>query len=145
MSYTWNSLSTPAWNEELESIVRGVPQGAFPVESWRTAQVLPGSWWIVRDAAGQAVACATMDTVWGDGEVMVLVDGAQARSGAGAFAMDQLRTEAQARGLSYLRGQVPAVHPETSGVIRWLTACGFSNGSSDGEYYCRVRAIRAAA
>jgi ribosomal protein S18 acetylase RimI-like enzyme len=145
MSYTWEALSSPRWSEDFARIVGGWPEGVFPRAGWTDADVVPGAWWAVRRDGGDVVALAVLDTVWGDGEVMVAVDPACVRSGAGRFAMEQLQREAHARGLAYLRNQVPSAHPQPEAVVAWLESCGFEAGSSEGEYVCRVRAVRSAA
>jgi GNAT superfamily N-acetyltransferase len=145
MSHSWEALSSPRWNEDFARIVGGWPEGVFPRAGWTDAGIVPGAWWAVRSETGAVVALAVLDTVWGDGEVMVAVDPACVRTGAGRFAMEQLQVEARSRGLAYLRNQVPAAHPQPEAVVAWLESCGFVAGSSAGEYVCRVRVARRAA
>ncbi len=145
MSFRWTRMMNPAWTADLERIAAGLPESAMPaVGDWRGAAMLPGTWWTVQDESGAVVAAAMLDTVWGDGHVQVWVAPDARRSGAGSFAMDQLRGEAQSRGLAWLRGEVPE-GPDRDRVVAWLDRCGFTPGCSVSEYHLQVRRQRAAA
>ena len=131
MSLSWVRESPALWDEGKKRIVGDAPAGIFALMGGRSGDVIPGDWWRVEEG-GRTAGYGWMDTVWGDGEILLAVDPSARKRGVGAFILDRLDQEASVRGLNYLYNLVRPTHPDRSGITRWLVARGFA-ADSDGE------------
>jgi N-acetylglutamate synthase-like GNAT family acetyltransferase len=139
MSLTWIHESPARWDAGKESIVGGAPAGIFAVRGSRPGDVITGDWWRVEDE-GRTVGYGWMDTVWGDGEVLLAVDPAARRRGVGGFILARLDEEASIRGLNYLYNLVRSTHPDREKVTHWFESRGFV-ADSDGQVLRRRVAV----
>ena len=73
-----------------------------------------------------------MDVTWGDAEILLVVEPEAQHRGVGSFILDQLESEAQARGLNYLYNQVQPNHPAQGEITGWLRHRSFSQ-TEDGK------------
>ncbi|RMG06976.1 MAG: GNAT family N-acetyltransferase, partial [Planctomycetota bacterium] len=132
MSLSWIRERAPLWDEDKARIVGDAPAGVF--DSRYKALVpgapVPGEWWRVEDD-GRVVGYGWLEIVWGDAEVLLAVAPEDRGRGVGAFILERLEDEAQARGLNYLTNIVRPTHPEAEKVSAWLVKRGFK-ASEDG-------------
>ena len=131
MPLTWTHESPARWDADKQRIVGDAPPGVFSIGPFRTGDVLAGDWWRVEDA-GRVVGYGWMDYSWGDAEVLLAVDPAARRSGAGTFILDRLEEEAAGRGINYLYNVVPDAHPDRAGLESWLRRRGFAPSQEGG-------------
>jgi GNAT superfamily N-acetyltransferase len=131
MSLNWVRESPATWDEGKKSIVGGAPAGIFQAIGGKPGELIAGDWWRVEEG-GRTVGYGWMDTVWGDGEILLAVEPAARRRGVGAYILERLDEEASARGLNYLYNVVRPTHPDRPGITRWLTGRGFA-ADSDGD------------
>jgi GNAT superfamily N-acetyltransferase len=124
MHLNWIRESSPRWDEGKQRVVGGAPAGVFDMGDPEPGQILGGEWWRVEED-GEVLAYGWMDTVWGDGEVLLAVDADQHGRGIGAFVLKQLDREAAARGINVLYNVVRPSHPDAQRVSVWLNAHGF--------------------
>ncbi len=139
----WIRESPAHWDEEKDRLIKGAPAGIFSSRLPRVGAVSPGEWWRV-DAEGRTVGYGWMDVIWGDAEVLLVVDPARQREGIGAWILDRLDEEAAARGVNYLYNVVRPTHPDRAGITRWLSSRGFRPDSDGDVLKRRVRASRKA-
>ena len=83
------------------------------------ADLIPGESWRVEEV-GSVLGYGWMDTIWGDAEILLVVDPSRRKQGVGTFILDRLEAEAADRGLNYLFNVVRATHPDPKGITRWL-------------------------
>jgi GNAT superfamily N-acetyltransferase len=124
MSLQWVRESPPCWDAAKAAILGQGDAGMFGLDRYREGQLLPGEWWHV-EQQGRVVGYGWMDCTWGDAEILLAVDPANAGQGIGTFILEKLEHEAAARGLNYLYNVVPFSHPDRPGVERWLSKRGF--------------------
>lgn len=127
----WVKDDDPRWDAERERVFATVEQGVFPGLAREPGERLPGDWWRVEDD-GRVVGYGWLDDVWGDAEILMVVEGAARGTGAGAFALARLEDEAADRGLNYVLNVVRDTHPDREAVTAWLLAHGFT-GTDDGR------------
>jgi N-acetylglutamate synthase-like GNAT family acetyltransferase len=127
----WVKDDDPRWDDDRERVFATVGPGVFPDVGRRPGDRLPSDWWRV-EADGRVVGYGWLDDVWGDAEILMVVEDATRGTGAGAFALARLEDEAAARGLNYVLNVVRDTHPERESVTAWLLAHGFT-GTDDGR------------
>jgi N-acetylglutamate synthase-like GNAT family acetyltransferase len=127
----WVKDDDPRWDADRARVFATVPPGVFPDVARKPGERLPGDWWRVEDG-GRVVGYGWLDDVWGDAEILMVVEDAARGTGAGAFALARLEDEAANRGLNYVLNVVRDTHPERGAVTAWLLARGFT-GSEDGR------------
>ena len=129
----WIHESPAHWDRDKARIIGGAAPGIFdPRLSDRPlGSLLPGDWWRVEES-GEIVGYGFMDLIWGDAEVLLVVDPAARGGGIGSWIMDRLEHEAFARGVRYLYNQIRATHPDRDGIQRWLEGRRFT-ASGDGR------------
>jgi GNAT superfamily N-acetyltransferase len=125
MALRWIHETPPMWDAAKARVIGAAPAGVFNLGPVAEGAVLPGDWWRVEDG-GETVAYGQMDNSWGDAEVLLAVDPARQKGGAGTFILDRLEEEAAARGINYLYNVVPDAHPDRDGLTRWLQRRGFA-------------------
>lgn len=125
MGLRWIHENPPLWDAGKARVIGAAPEGIFNLGAPAPGAVLPGDWWRVEDDAG-LVGFGQMDHSWGDAEVLLAVDPARQKTGAGTFILDRLEEEAHARGINYLYNVVPDGHPDQEGLTRWLQRRGFT-------------------
>jgi GNAT superfamily N-acetyltransferase len=129
MDLTWTREDPPLWDADKERVIGGAPEGAF-VLPFEDGQSLPGDWWAARTADGTVIGYGRLDTTWGgDAEILLAVDPAYQRQGAGSFILAHLEDEAGARGINYVHNTIRE-HDERDLVHDWLVVRGF-RGPSD--------------
>jgi GNAT superfamily N-acetyltransferase len=129
MDLTWIREDPPVWDADKMRVIGGAPEGAF-VLPFEDGQSLPGEWWSARTADGAVVGYGRLDTTWGgDAEILLAVDPAHQRQGAGSFILARLEEEADARGINYVHNTIRE-HDERDLVHDWLVVRGF-RGPSD--------------
>ena len=131
MTRRWIRESPARWDEGKEAVLGGAPAGAFDLDGLRRSEVLPGDWWRVEED-GRTVAYGFMDAVWGDAEILVVVEPEAQGRGLGGYVLEHLEEEARARGLRYLYNVVRPGHPRGAEVTRWLEARGFKPSEEGG-------------
>ena len=131
MALTWTRESPAFWDADKQRIIGGAPPGVFSMAAYKTGDVVPGDWWRV-EHEGRVVGYGWMDHSWGDAEILLAVDPAARRSGAGTFILDRLEDEAAGRGINYLYNVVPDAHPERAWLDRWLRRRGFAPSQEGG-------------
>jgi len=99
---------------------------------------MEGDWWRV-ERDGRVVGYGWLDDVWGDAEILLVVDQDARGSGVGGFVLQQLEREAGARGLNYVVNVVRETHPQREQVTAWFLAHGF-RGTDDGRLRKQVGA-----
>ncbi len=132
----WVKDDDPRWDDDRERVFGSVPDGVFPANRHVMGERLPSDWWRVVDG-GRVVGYGWLDDVWGDAEVLLVVEAGARGSGAGSFALSRLEAEAAARGLNYVLNVVRDTHPERDATTAWFLAHGFSP-SDDGRLRKRV-------
>lgn len=137
-SRKWIRENPPRWDAAKARIVGGAPAGAIHLEPPAEGALVPGEWWRVEED-GETVGYGWMDIVWGDGEILLAVDGARQDGGVGTFILDQLEKEAAERGLEYVYNWVRPEHPQGAELSKWLEARGFTQTHDDGRLARRVR------
>lgn len=127
MSRAWIREEPPCWDADKARIIGGAGAEVFGgLPAGRAAgEVLGGDWWRVEDD-GRTVGFGWMDTVWGDGEILLAVDPDARGQGVGGFILDRLEAEAAARGLRYVYNVVASTHPKRAEVTVWLEGRGFA-------------------
>jgi N-acetylglutamate synthase-like GNAT family acetyltransferase len=133
---TWAKDDDPRWDADRERVFATVPPGVFPDVARQPGERLPGDWWRVEDD-GRLVGYGWLDDVWGDAEILMVVEDAVRGTGAGAFALARLEEEAADRGLNYVLNVVRDTHPDREAVRGWLLAHGFTD-AEDGRLRKRV-------
>jgi N-acetylglutamate synthase-like GNAT family acetyltransferase len=127
----WVKDDDPRWDDDRERVFATVPAGVFAAGSRRPGERLPSDWWRVEDG-DRVVGYGWLDDVWGDAEILLVVEEPARGTGAGAFALARLEDEAAARGLNYVVNVVRDTHPDREAVTRWFLAHGFT-GTDDGR------------
>lgn len=127
----WVKDDDPRWDADRERVFATVAPGVFPGVARQPGERLPSDWWRVEDD-GRVVAYGWLDDVWGDAEILMVVDAAARGGGAGAFALARLEDEAADRGLNYVLNVVRDTHPDREAVTAWLLAHGFA-ATDDGR------------
>ena len=89
---------------------------------------------------GAVVGYGWMDATWGDAEILLVVDPARQKRGAGGFILENLEREAARHGLNYMYNVVPPTHPDREGITKWLSSRGFVRSHDDESLRRRVRA-----
>ncbi|MGE0485989.1 MAG: GNAT family N-acetyltransferase [Gammaproteobacteria bacterium] len=141
MTLTWKHEQHPTWDDDKQRIIGAAPAGVFDRRYGELAAGagLPGEWWRVEDD-GDTVGYGWLDVVWGDAEILLATAPAARRHGVGSFILEQLATEAAARGLNYLYNVVRPSHPQRDAVRHWLEARGF-RAASDGSLTRATRPV----
>lgn len=123
----WVHETVPYWNADKARIVGGAEPGSLPasVQEHAEGAVLPDDWWRV-ELAGRTIAYGWMDVTWGDAEILLAVDAQSRGRGVGSFILEQLESEARARGINYIYNQVLPEHPAHGVVTSWLQKRSFS-------------------
>src|SRR5690348_2898282 len=113
MTLTWIRESSPRWDAGKVRIVGEAPAGVFDsrYRKLREGELVHGDWWRV-ELDGRTVGYGWMDVCWGDAEILLAVDPAARKGGAGNFILQHLHDEARARGLNYLTNIVRSTHPQ---------------------------------
>ncbi len=142
MSLKWSADVPPLWDADKERLVGQAPEGIFDrrYRSMKIGELVPGSWWRV-STEGRTLGFGWMDIVWGDAEILLVVDGDTRRQGVGDFILDNLAAEARSRGLNYLYNTVRPAHPFAEEVSKWLEKHGYSH-SEDGSLLRASSAVR---
>jgi len=135
-SLRWVKDDDPRWDADRERVFASVPAGVFRAESRTVGERLTSDWWLVEDD-GRVIAYGWLDDVWGDAEILLVVDESARGTGAGAFTLARLEEEAAARGLNYVMNVVRDTHPDREAVTEWFRAHGFT-GTEDGRLIKRV-------
>ena len=135
-SLRWVKDDDPRWDADRERVFASVPEGVFRAESRTAGERLTSDWWLVEDD-GRVIAYGWLDDVWGDAEILLVVDESARGTGAGAFTLARLEEEAAARGLNYVMNVVRDTHPDREAVTEWFRAHGFT-GTEDGRLRKRV-------
>lgn len=139
MSLDWIRENPARWDADKARVVGGARAGVFD-ERYRALSLgalVPGEWWrLERD--GKVIAFGWLDTVFGDAEILLMVDPAVRAEGVGTFVLDRLEDEARALGLNYIYNIVRPTHPSGAELSAWLEKRGFTK-QDDG------RLVRAAA
>lgn len=138
MSLDWIHEQPPLWDMNKARVVGAAPHGIFDLGDFQVGDPMPGEWWRVDDD-GQAVGYGWLDVVWGDAEILLVVEPSRQGQGVGAFILDQLERESAQRGLNYICNVVKPTHPEGERLTAWLVRHGFE-AASDGVLRRRVRA-----
>ena len=144
MPLAWIRESPPLWDADKQRIIGEVPSRVFAIGPFRPGQVMPADWWRVEDD-GRVIGYGWMDHAWGDAEVLLAVDPAAQRGGAGTFILDRLEDEAAERGINYLYNEVPDAHPRRDWLEQWLRQRGFAASREGSLLKRRVRPHRAPA
>jgi len=137
MALAWIHEDTPRWDADKARILGSAAPGSIDVPKLAHGDLVPGEWFRA-ERAGTIVGYGWMDCTWGDAEILLAVDPAEARAGVGTYILDRLEIEAAARGLNYLYNAVKPTHPGRDAVTRWLVERGFQP-SGDGLLKRRVR------
>jgi N-acetylglutamate synthase-like GNAT family acetyltransferase len=144
MTLAWVAEQPPVWDATKAAVLGAAPPGVFDLASYAAGDLLPGEWWRV-ERDGQVIGYGWMDTVWGDAEILLAVEPASQRSGAGSFILDRLHEEARSRGVNYLFNEVPAAHPSPEALASWLRRRGFAPSGDSRLLRASVRRTREAA
>jgi N-acetylglutamate synthase-like GNAT family acetyltransferase len=134
---TWVRDDDPRWDADRERVFGTVGPGVFPGVARHPGERLPSDWWRVEDD-GRVVGYGWLDDVWGDAEILLVIEEPARGTGAGGFALARLEEEARARGLNYVLNVVRDTHPDRAAVTGWFLAHGFS-GTEDGALRKQVR------
>jgi N-acetylglutamate synthase-like GNAT family acetyltransferase len=124
-SLRWIHENDPRWDADRERIFSSVPEGVFQAEAREPGDRLSSDWWRV-ERDGQVVGYGWLDDVWGDAEILLVVQESERRAGVGGFLLEHLEKEAAARGLNYVVNVVRDTHPQREAVTSWLRARGFT-------------------
>ena len=130
MPMTWIRENPPRWDDDKERVFGSAPDGALQVGEPEGGGPLPGEWWRV-ERDGVVVGYGGMDIVWGDGQVLLVVDAAAQGGGVGDFILDRLDEEAAKRGLNRIYNTILPSHPQHAAVARWLGNRGFEPDDDD--------------
>jgi GNAT superfamily N-acetyltransferase len=133
MNRKWIHESPALWDRDKARILGGVPAGIFDprLSDRRLGSLLPGDWWRAEDD-GAIVGYGWMDIIWGDAEILLVVDPSAQKRGIGSWIMDRLEGEAFESGVRYMYNQIRATHPDRDAVQRWLESRRFV-ASEDGR------------
>ncbi len=135
-SLRWVKDDDPRWDADRERVFASVPEGIFRAETRTPGERLSSDWWRVQ-VGDRVVGYGWLDDVWGDAEILLVVEEGTRGTGAGAFALARLEEEAAARGLNYVLNVVRDTHPDRAAVTAWFLAHGFT-GTEDGRLRKRV-------
>ena len=124
-SLRWVHEHDPRWDADRDRIFSTVPAGVFRTDARQRDERLSSDWWRV-ERGGRVVGYGWLDDVWGDAEILLVVDAGERRSGVGAFVLQRLEDEAAARGLNYVLNVVRPTHPDRDRVTAWLEHHGFT-------------------
>jgi GNAT superfamily N-acetyltransferase len=132
-SREWIHESPAHWDREKSRLIGGAAPGIFDPRllDRPLGSLLPGDWWRAEED-GKVVGYGWMDLIWGDAEILLVVDEAARGRGIGSWILDRLEQEAFASGVRYTYNQIRATHPDLDTVQRWLEARRFV-ASSDGR------------
>lgn len=139
----WIHETPPRWDADKARLLAAAPPGSLPASVQAQALERPagtplaGDWWRV-DLEGAVVGYGWMDIVWGDGEVLLVVDPQAQGSGVGSFIMERLAEEAAARGIRYIHNALQEEHPQRTAVAQWLTDRRFQWRSAQGRWVRQV-------
>ena len=133
----WIRETPPRWDADKARLLAGSPPGSLPLREQPLGALLSGDWWRV-EADGAVVGYGCMDVVWGDGEVLLVVDPAAQGGGVGTFIMERLADEATARGLRYIYNTIQDAHPQRTAVAQWLTQRHFQWADDQGRWVRKV-------
>jgi len=140
MSFTWIHENAPQWDKTKDAIIGGAPEGSIHgLANYRAGNVIPGDWWRVEED-GAVVGYGWMDAIWGDAEILLVVDPARQKRGVGNFILENLEREAAGHGLNYMYNVVSPTHPDREGITKWLSSRGFERSHDDESLRRRVRA-----
>ena len=132
----WVQDDDPRWDADRQRVFGSVAPGVFPDVARQSGERMPGDWWRVENGS-RVVGYGWLDDVWGDAEILMVVEAAARGTGAGSFALARLEDEAADRGLNYVLNVVRDTHPDRAAVTAWLLAHGFT-GTEDGRLRKRV-------
>ncbi|MEM9069497.1 MAG: GNAT family N-acetyltransferase [Myxococcota bacterium] len=136
---TWVADPGPArWDEAKARIIGAEAPGVFDTRyaGLSLGDIVPGRWFRA-ESGDEVVGFGWMDVNWGDAEILLATAPPHRGRGVGSFVLEQLRDEAQARGLRYVTNVVRPTHPESKRVIQWLEKRGFRAGE-DGRHFRAV-------
>ena len=140
MSFSWIHEDAPQWDDSKNAIIGSAPEGSIHgLANYRAGGVIPGDWWRVEED-GAVVGYGWMDATWGDAEILLVVDPARQKRGAGGFILENLEREAARHGLNYMYNVVSPDHPDRKGITKWLVSRGFERSHDDESLRRRVRA-----
>jgi len=128
---TWVYERNPRWDADRERVFATVLEGVFRAATRTAGERLESDWWRV-ERDGRVVGYGWLDEVWGDAEILLVVEQEARGSGVGGFMLQRLEQEAAARGLNYVVNVVRETHPQREQVTAWLLGHGFS-GTDDGR------------
>src|SRR4051794_40764375 len=114
----WVKDDDPRWDADRARVFATVAPGVFPDVAREPGERLSSDWWRVEDG-GRVVGYGWLDDVWGDAEILMVVEDAARGTGAGAFALARLEDEAANRGLNYVLNVVRDTHPDREAVTGW--------------------------
>jgi N-acetylglutamate synthase-like GNAT family acetyltransferase len=137
MTREWIREAPAYWDERKAAMFEDLDPNLFGIRATEAGSPIGDEWWRV-EGDGEVLGYGRLDESWGDAEVLVVVSPAVRRTGVGAFILDRLAGEADARHLNYVYNVVPRKHPYARDVERWLIASGFTE-AGDGEYRKAVR------
>lgn len=139
MALAWIAEDPAHWDEDKARIVGGARPGVFDMHFAQCpiGALAPGEWWRVEDD-GKTVGYGWLDVVWGDAEILLATDPAAEGRGVGAFIVESLEREAQARGLNYLYNMVRPTHPRREAITGWFKRRGFV-AKEDGGLFLAVK------
>lgn len=131
MKLSWTHEHNPVWDDQKRRVVGAAPAGALDV-AHEAGAPLPGDWWRAADEDGSVVGYGWLDATWGgDAEILLAVDPACQRQGAGTFIIGCLEQEAAARGINYVFNTVRSTHPDRDGLHDWLAVRGYRGSTAD--------------
>jgi N-acetylglutamate synthase-like GNAT family acetyltransferase len=132
----WVKDDDPRWDADRERVFAGLGADVFPGVVRQEGKHLASDWWRVEDGE-RVVGYGWLDDVWGDAEILLVVEERARGGGAGAFALAHLEGEAAARGLNYVVNVVRDTHPQREAVAGWFVRHGFT-GTDDGRLHKQV-------
>lgn len=138
MSFSWIAEPSPRWDSAKARVIGSAPAGALDLGTPKEGELLSGDWWRV-EQDGEVVGYGWMDVSFGYGEVLLAVGEAARGRGVGAFILDRLAHEAQARGLTRISNIVRSTHPERERVAAWLGRNGFTRSHDDEQLVRQVQ------
>lgn len=132
-SREWIHESPAQWDREKSRLIAGAAPGIFDPRllDRPLGSLLPGDWWRAEDH-GEVVGYGWMDLIWGDAEILLVVDARARGRGIGSWILDRLEQEAFASGVRYMYNQIRVTHPDLDAVQRWLEGRRFV-ASGDGR------------
>jgi GNAT superfamily N-acetyltransferase len=110
----WVKDDDPRWDADRERVFAGLGADVFPGVVRQEGKHLASDWWRVEDGE-RVVGYGWLDDVWGDAEILLVVEERARGGGAGAFALAHLEGEAAARGLNYGSSGTGSPAPTTAG------------------------------